>query len=143
MNIDLFLYTSLACTVERQFVTIHRDLVLLTYRLVQIFCQFQAVQIRHTAALRTDKVSMDFCSPIEALLTVDNPYTLDNSLFLEEQQIAVDSAEAQVWMLRLQRLIQPFGSRMTVRLLNHLKERLSLFAISYLFIFSVLVLFTM
>ena len=81
--------------------TIHGEAVLLRYSFLQILCQLQAVQIRHTAALRTDKVSMGFCSPIETLLTVDNPYTLDYPLFLEEQQIAVDSAKAQVWMLRL------------------------------------------
>ena len=133
MNIDLFLDTRLACAVESQFVTIHGDLILLTYRLSQIFCQFQAVQIRHTAALGTDKVSVGFCSPIETLLTVDDPYTFDYALFLEEQQITVDGAKAQVWVLRLQRLIQPLCSGVAVCLLNNLKKRFSFFAISYCF----------
>ena len=67
--------------------TIHGEAVLLRHSLLQILCQRQAVQIRHTAALGTDKVGVGLRAPIEPLLAIDHPYTFNGSLLLKEQQI--------------------------------------------------------
>ena len=118
--------------------TIHSNLVLLAHSFFQIFCQFQAVQIRHTAALGTDKVCMGFCMPIEPLLTVDYAHTFNYPLLLKEQKIAVHGAKAQVGVLGFQSLVQPLCGRVAVRILNDLKERLSFFAVSNCFRHSAL-----
>lgn len=121
--------------------TIHGEAVLLRYSFLQILCQLQAVQIRHTAALGTDKVGMGVGVPVKPFLTVDHAYTFDGSLFLKEQQVPVDGAQTQVGMLWLQGLVQPFRRGVAVGILNGLKERFSFFAVSNCFCHYALIFF--
>lgn len=68
------------------------------------------LQILHAAAAGADKVGVRGGMTVIALQTVDHADGLNDALFLEHGNVAIDGAQAQIRKLGLQLLIDPFGA---------------------------------
>lgn len=85
--------------------------------------------VQDGAAPCTDKVGMRFRYRVKALLTVDDADADDSSLLLENGEIAVNCAEAEIRIFGLEAGIQPFGAGMLASLPQSIKYCLPLAAV--------------
>ena len=91
--------------------------------------KYHMVQIRYLSAGGTDKVRVRLCGVVVTFQPVDHADRLDNAFFLEHANVPVDRSKAQIGEIRLQLLVDPFGSRVGFGVTNTFQDRVTLFAV--------------
>ena len=78
------------------------------YGALQLLGHGDLGKICDRAAAGADEMHMGFCVGIEALDPTYGAKALDNALILKESQVPVNRGQGNVWVLRLEHLMQHF-----------------------------------